>query len=701
MIGPDKAPSKRFLTVLAFIAIGLPLFDHVIALLSTRTSVENSTSGRQAQSLLINLLGEEAKADADIRLAENVAAEAASVRRRRIAAESRALFESNPQAKLDYQEEADHWRRVEEALKPLSPLLLDPTTNRERDPVSQEPFESGRLSAAEMTRLEQEAKGETSGAWDRKSDAYTRIGLMLMVASSLVSLSVIFSPRATHGLLIPAVILLLASIAMTIGLAASRTPQTPLAAIQSVVEGDRLLAQGEFNDAIERYDTALGLRRDYATAYRQRAKAYILRGTPDPSLTHLGTTPDIENLRSAIADEERATRYGASSAEHFNNLGWHYFMAGEYTKGEKFLRKALDANPNLPEARLNLAATLTALAAREGPRADRLSRNADREYTSGIKATLTRPEPEQARIFALARTNLEQVALAERSNPKTEELIRRFQSRLVLEEMNSKLPGKGVSLQVPPSFSWESFQLDGPRVEANGRYENIPEGTRVAFLWYRRAEANPKEWPWVADHAMGEFKAWDLPPSGTIEQPAHAPCPPHGEYRLDVYVEGALVKSQPWPLSESPFGRSVLHQDEVLGVTFCRPPQWIAEEETGEGSVGFTSINKELRFAMRVFSLPQSLRGMGKTAVEEHMITTLGRNDPPHPEQPHFVDHTQGAVTGRRRVYLNPDGQGVSFVFAGLGRDSVMRTVVAQAPKHSFILLYDNIAKTIEFQDRS
>jgi tetratricopeptide (TPR) repeat protein len=110
-------------------------------------------------------------------------------------------------------------------------------------------------------------------------------------------------------------------------------------AIGHYAEGAGLLHQGRHAEAIEKYTLAVRENPSYAKAYYQRGLAYLY----------------LDDLNAAIAEMETARRYGHDDVSLNWNLGWTYYLNGQYEKAIETNHRILQNKPEILGMRMNQA----------------------------------------------------------------------------------------------------------------------------------------------------------------------------------------------------------------------------------------------------------------------------------------------------------------------------------------------------------
>lgn len=116
-------------------------------------------------------------------------------------------------------------------------------------------------------------------------------------------------------------------------------PEVDEKAIAAYAEGIGLAYQGKYDEAIEQYTVAITENEYYAKAYYQRGLAYY----------------DSGDLTTAITEMEAARSEGLDDTSLNWNLGWTYYLAGQYDKAIETNNRILSSQPEVLGMRMNQA----------------------------------------------------------------------------------------------------------------------------------------------------------------------------------------------------------------------------------------------------------------------------------------------------------------------------------------------------------
>jgi tetratricopeptide (TPR) repeat protein len=242
----------------------------------------------------------------------------------------------------------ERYRQLQDRISKLSPMLsadyFDPqygwpdTYKYEADSYI---VESTRLSETYL------AESELGNATDNTADALVVQITLLTVTLSLYGLSMALSGRVRwlfvivgSGIVGFCALWLSWSMIELLG-----RPEVNPVAINAYAEGAGLAYQGKYDEAITKFDEAIAENPYYAKAYNQRGDAYFYNG----------------DLTTAITNYERARYEGLDDTNTNWNLGWTYYLAGQYQKAIEANERILKDNPSVLGMRMNEAISYLAM----------------------------------------------------------------------------------------------------------------------------------------------------------------------------------------------------------------------------------------------------------------------------------------------------------------------------------------------------
>jgi tetratricopeptide (TPR) repeat protein len=205
------------------------------------------------------------------------------------------------------------------------------------------------LYLVESTRLSEIyiAEAELGTATDNTADALVVQITLLTVALSLYGLSMALKGRVRWlfviiGSGIVGFCMLWLSWSM---LELFVRPEVNNPAINAYSEGVGLAYQGKYDEAISKFNTAIAEKYDYGKAYYERGFAYYYKG----------------DLATAIADFESARNAGLEDTTTNWNLGWVYYLSGQYSRGIEADERVLTQDPAVVGVRMNEAISYLAM----------------------------------------------------------------------------------------------------------------------------------------------------------------------------------------------------------------------------------------------------------------------------------------------------------------------------------------------------
>ena len=237
---------------------------------------------------------------------------------------------------------ADRYRKIQERIvsmsKMLAPQYFDPAVAWPE--YSQYEAESYLI---ESTRLSETylAEAELGNATDSTADALIVQITLLTVSLSLYGLSMALKGRVRWlFVLIGSGIVGLCVLWLGWSLLELLVrPEVNEAAIRFYAEGVGLEYQGRYEEAIDKFTDAVTENPYYAKAYYERGLSYY----------------ELDNLTTAIAEMEEARNQGLNDININWNLGWTYYLAGDYAKAIETNERILSEHPEVLGMRMNQA----------------------------------------------------------------------------------------------------------------------------------------------------------------------------------------------------------------------------------------------------------------------------------------------------------------------------------------------------------
>jgi tetratricopeptide (TPR) repeat protein len=237
---------------------------------------------------------------------------------------------------------ADRYTQLQDRIAVLSPMLgpdyFDPamgwpdTYKYEADSYL---VESTRLTELYL------AEAELGRVTDAIADSLIVQITLLTVALSLYGLSITLKGRVRWLFILVGSGIVGICILWLVGalLGLFIRPEVNTAAIDAYAEGVGLSYQGRYDEAILKFDEAIAQNEFYAKPYYDRGSAYFYKN----------------DLASAIRDYEAARYQGLDDTSINWNLGWTYYLAGQYPEALEADERVLNEDPSVMGVSMNKA----------------------------------------------------------------------------------------------------------------------------------------------------------------------------------------------------------------------------------------------------------------------------------------------------------------------------------------------------------
>ncbi len=209
------------------------------------------------------------------------------------------------------------------------------------------------MEAAELSERNTNAAG-LNNSWNSRANTYILHLTLLAVALALLGLS---ATRATWTRVLfvcaGSTIVLVTVVWMTI-VAVGEIKGTPDSAMQAFARGYGMAWRYETEEAIAAFDEAIEADPSYSNAFYERGNAHLTLAFDD-----VGLDPEAaqEALASGADDLESARRAGMDDKNVNWNLGFVYYLLGDYDKALAADQRALDEDPRLFPVICNLGVT--------------------------------------------------------------------------------------------------------------------------------------------------------------------------------------------------------------------------------------------------------------------------------------------------------------------------------------------------------
>jgi tetratricopeptide (TPR) repeat protein len=190
--------------------------------------------------------------------------------------------------------------------------------------------------------------------WDARSNSYIVHLALLAVVLALYGLSLGVSGSARWPLVGAGTALVVVVLAWAALVSLRPVPVLADEAIQAYARGVGLAHQGRTDEAVAAFDQALGKAPGYGSALVGRGNAHAAR----------------QEYQAAVDDYQAARQAGRDETMVDWNLGWNYYLLGQFDQAIAVDRRALEVDPTLLPVRFNLSLTLLAAGQVEAGRAE-------------------------------------------------------------------------------------------------------------------------------------------------------------------------------------------------------------------------------------------------------------------------------------------------------------------------------------------
>lgn len=235
---------------------------------------------------------------------------------------------------------ANQYRAVRDDLVKLTPLLTDPYFNPEEDEFPDINAYEADVYIVEATMLSEQFanSANVSDAWDGKASNYVTHLTLLTVALFLFGLSTTIVGRMSWLFVGIGSLIGLVTLVWMVFVVLESVPLIPDEAIEAYAAGVGFAFQEQNEAALQAFDQALTAAPDYANAFYERAKVHF----------------DNRNFAGAAVDYERALDNGREDVNVPWNLGWTYYLLGDYEQAAVATEAALEIAPNQAPLFFNL-----------------------------------------------------------------------------------------------------------------------------------------------------------------------------------------------------------------------------------------------------------------------------------------------------------------------------------------------------------
>jgi tetratricopeptide (TPR) repeat protein len=428
----------------------------------------------------------------------------------------------------EYDLDAERWQQAADRVTASNPLLSDFSADEilYRETLAREGYVE---EEKEPTLLDQ------SRVWSDKANGYVAVLSTLSVALFLAGLSLTLSSALRYLLAVAAAALTVACAVWVLVVLVTSVPRIPDDAIHQFVDGRiKYNIENWYGldavDAISDFDLALQMAPAYGRAYFYRSLA-----NTDSSLLdkHLDT-------QRAIDDGLKAIELGNQSSPVYGNLGWLYYINGQYRLALSNTETALAKSPNDCYLPFNHGLILLAL---DQPA------EADVAYTAAINCAQRQSSEGNFNYYMdVGVKDLHELSQARADMGETLlPALKRLKESLAQLRMYGTLTPADTSAE----FGAVTF---GNSVDADnvvfGTAEEFPQSTTVLYAQLSYTGMQPED-RWMArwllngqEYLTTVYETWDYGDNGTAWVSVYNNAGLNaGTYDLDIFVNGHLVTS--------------------------------------------------------------------------------------------------------------------------------------------------------------
>jgi tetratricopeptide (TPR) repeat protein len=412
----------------------------------------------------------------------------------------------------------------------------------------------------EQTLLQQ------SRIWGDKANGYVAILSTLSVALFLAGLSLTLTSWLRYMLALAGAGLALACGIWMAVILIQPIPRIPEAAIQHFVDGRikyNLDSQRgtDYSDAIADFDAALQVAPAYSQAYFYRARA-----NTDTSLVnkHL-------NTQQAINDAQKAIDLGNTISSVYGNLGWLYYLNGQYNSALLNTETALAMSPDDCQLPFNHGLILYALG--------RATAASD-AYSAAIDCA--ERQSSDTRFNEYLDTGVANLADLAQARPDMQATLlaasRRLKEALAQNRLYGQLKQNDVAAKFEPLAFGSALDKDG---FVTGIADQFPQTTTILYAqlkytgmmtdstWMARWLLNGQE------YLTTVYPTWDYGAAGSVWVSVYNNAGLNsGTYNLDLFVDGQLVGSGSVVVLPGQLPPMSYYSSNQVGVIVSYPETW-------------------------------------------------------------------------------------------------------------------------------
>ncbi len=537
------------------------VFAALVTFLQTYSGLQSSDLAQRSSFNAVNATGLYVRAGLSAAQGTDVLQRYGDYVQRAVRADTkaRALRMGGSDIAADYALDANRWLAAAASVSSSDPLLVE----FHQDTAL---YNEELNRPAYMEEEEEHVLLDQSRAWSEKANRFVAVLSVLSVALFLAGLSLTLGSRLKYLLATASLGLTMFCGVWVLVILFQPVPFVPGSAIENFVEGriQYNLAQSRGEDAtaaLDYFNAAVEIAPDYSRALFYRSLA-----NTDSSLLekHLDT-------QLAIDDALRAIRLGHEDAPVFGNLGWLYYLNGQYRSALEYTEIALPMAPDDCYLAFNHGLILLAL---EQPA------DAEAAYTRAIDCAQRQSSDSNfSYLMEVGVSDLAELAAARPDlggtlNPAVERLKEAFASLRMYGEV----------LSVDSQAEFEPLVFGANVTEDNVVIDLADEYPQSATIVYAQLAytgmAADSRWMarWVLDgreYLSTVYDEWVYGEDGTAWVSLYNYGGLNsGTYDLDVFVDGALVATGRLRVLPGDLPPMTYFASTNVGVTISYPTTW-------------------------------------------------------------------------------------------------------------------------------
>ena len=563
---PAPARTDVFKNTVIVVMTLISVFAALVTFLQNHASLRSSDLAQQSSFNAVNATGLFFRAGLETAQGTDVLQRYEDYIQRSVRADTKArtlMMGAQPDLAAQYSRDAERWRLAAEEVAAADPLLVD----YEQDAVS---YRENLSREAYVEEEREHTLLDQSRAWSNKANGYVAVLSTLSVALFLSGLSLTLGSRLRILLAAAGSGLAMLCTLWVLVIFFTSVPVIPDDAIQAFVDGrikynEALAYEEDLNAARREFNDAIELAPDYGRAYFYRS----LTHTDASVLTRAGDT------QQGIDDGLAAVALGNKSTPVLGNLGWLYYLNGQYNSALQYTEAAWTNSPQDCYLAFNYGLINMALGnTTEG----------ERTYDQAVDCALR--QSSEARFRSDVDTGVQKLNELAEIRPDLADSLEPAIVRLKEALASVVMYGDLTDNEVRAEFGEVTF---GSAVNADNIVQDVqeqfPQNARIIYaqLEYENMDAESR-WMtrWLLngeEYLTTPYESWVYGESGTAWVSVFNNGGLNsGTYELDVFVDGRLVTRDTVVVQRGLLPPMFYFESTAVGVTLSYPLAWNVTE---------------------------------------------------------------------------------------------------------------------------